>query len=127
MAIRQMRLQDHIPIRTDIVAGMAIDANFARRNAAQRHFAVRITEQDDRVDEVCGGLVGGQECDTVVDDLAALAVAADAELGVWAFREGLFDELDESLAICLPACWSMQVDVHTEARFSLPLKLPPRQ
>lgn len=125
MAIRQMRLQNHIPIRTNVIAIMAINADLVGRNALNRHLLVWIAEKNDGVDEFGSIFVGTQKRDTVVHDLAALAVAADGELGVGTLGHGLLDELERFVS-CV-SCVVDRVYWRTEAKFSAPVKLPPRQ
>jgi hypothetical protein len=93
MAIRQMREQHLLSIRTNVIANMTVNADLPRRHIADRQLLIWIAEQDDRVDEVSGIGVGGQELGGIVYDLAALAVAGDAEFGRGALGQCLFDEL----------------------------------
>jgi len=86
-------LEDRLTIRADVVAHVAIGADLVRWDVADGQAVVWVAEQNDRVDEVGSSSVGDEELKGVVHDLAALAVAADAELGLGALGQGLLDEL----------------------------------
>ena len=54
-AIIQMRRQDQVTMETDIVPNMAISGDLASWNCSERLTVVRVSKEDNRVDEIGGG------------------------------------------------------------------------
>lgn len=93
MAIRQVLGPDDVPILTNDILLVTVDSNLIRRDLANWKFAIWITKSYNRVDKLGGSWTHFEIYSSVVNDLGALTVPANAEFRLGALLHCLLDEL----------------------------------
>lgn len=93
MAIRQVLGPDDVSILTNDVLLVTVDSNLIRRDLANWKLAIWITKSYNRVDKLGGSRTRLEVYSSIVNDLGALTVPADAEFRLGALLHCLLHEL----------------------------------